>query len=333
MNESAHLQQEIFNSIKDKLPSNLSLVQTIAQVLNISTDSAYRRIRGEKPLSLEELSLLSRKFDVSIDYFLNKNSDNITFSCTHIRPENIEVREWLQKLNQDLTKLRELKNVEVFYSVKDPSIYHNFHIPEIAAFKLFFWERTLFRFPKYESQKFSLSEIPEENIKLGEHMLRMIAKTPITEIWNKDTFRMLLNQIEFYWLSGFIASKNDLKELLNKTEEWIHHMKHQAEVGQIFKYGEQPNHDLPYNFTMYCNEVILNDNTIMVKYQNGISSYITFNVLSLLQTSNLPFCTEVENHFKGLIRISNLISQSGEKERNKFFNEQLKTLQAFRNRI
>ncbi len=45
------LQKELFISIKNALPFHISLVDTIADLLNISYDSVYRRIRGETHLA------------------------------------------------------------------------------------------------------------------------------------------------------------------------------------------------------------------------------------------------------------------------------------------
>ncbi len=49
------VQQIFFQHIKSNLAAHLSLVDEVAELLNISNDSAYRRIRGEKPLSFEEI--------------------------------------------------------------------------------------------------------------------------------------------------------------------------------------------------------------------------------------------------------------------------------------
>lgn len=45
---SIELQQHFFDHIKERLPTHLSLVDEVAELLSISNDSAYRRIRGEK---------------------------------------------------------------------------------------------------------------------------------------------------------------------------------------------------------------------------------------------------------------------------------------------
>ena len=43
----------LMERIKDALPSNMSLVDELADLLQVSNDSAYRRMRGETALSIE----------------------------------------------------------------------------------------------------------------------------------------------------------------------------------------------------------------------------------------------------------------------------------------
>ena len=46
-------QQLFFNHIKSKLPLHISFVDEVAELLNISNNSAYRRIRGERPIGFD----------------------------------------------------------------------------------------------------------------------------------------------------------------------------------------------------------------------------------------------------------------------------------------
>ncbi len=57
--ENSPIQQALFSHIKGLVPANIAFVDAVAEVLDISNDSAYRRIRGEKPISLEEVRLLA----------------------------------------------------------------------------------------------------------------------------------------------------------------------------------------------------------------------------------------------------------------------------------
>ncbi len=68
--ETNELQKLLFQQIKNKIPANISFAEEIAEVLNISTDRAYRRIRGEKTVSFEALQRLCIKFQLSLDQML-----------------------------------------------------------------------------------------------------------------------------------------------------------------------------------------------------------------------------------------------------------------------
>ena len=47
MMDASQLQQEFFKMIKSSMPPGSSAIDEIAQVLNVSVDSVYRRMRGE----------------------------------------------------------------------------------------------------------------------------------------------------------------------------------------------------------------------------------------------------------------------------------------------
>src|SRR4051812_8026364 len=76
----SQLQMSLFQHIRSVLPQNLSLADEVAEILDVSIDSAYRRIRGEKQLSFEEIQKLSDHFKISVDKILNLKSDSILFS-------------------------------------------------------------------------------------------------------------------------------------------------------------------------------------------------------------------------------------------------------------
>ena len=74
------VQQIFFQHIKSNLAAHLSLVDEVADLLNISNDSAYRRIRGEKPLTFEEMSKLCVHYKISLDQLFHLNNDSYLFS-------------------------------------------------------------------------------------------------------------------------------------------------------------------------------------------------------------------------------------------------------------
>ena len=74
------LQDALFTALKSKLQPSESLVDSVAAVLEVSTDSAYRRIRGDKELSLSELLKLSSRYNISLDHLSNNRLDAFCFT-------------------------------------------------------------------------------------------------------------------------------------------------------------------------------------------------------------------------------------------------------------
>ena len=57
-------QAQFFKRLKPTIPAFSSLAAEVAATLKVSMDSAYRRIRGEKLLDFNEISLLCQEFKV-----------------------------------------------------------------------------------------------------------------------------------------------------------------------------------------------------------------------------------------------------------------------------
>ena len=59
------------------LPASVSLTDVVSEVLHVSSDSAYRRIRNETPLVLQEAKQLCEHFSLSLDQVLSLGSNSI----------------------------------------------------------------------------------------------------------------------------------------------------------------------------------------------------------------------------------------------------------------
>jgi transcriptional regulator with XRE-family HTH domain len=332
MNQDPTLQQIFFQQIKAKIPENLSFVHEVAELLGISYDSAYRRIRGEKELSMEELYQLSQRFNISLDALLGIKANNVVFRKFALSTGQFNIKNWLGMILEDVRTIHAMSHREMIYAAKDPPIFQYFHYPEIAAFKFFFWEKTIYDFPEYIDKKFRIDEIDPEIIEIGNTIRRMITKIPTIELWNEDTFRIFMRQIEYYWVSGYFARRADVTGLVDTIEKWIRHIQKEAELGYRFDEG-QTQEGIPNSYALYENEVVLNDNTIFVRAGEQMTTYVTFNVISLLVTRDQAFCSNVEHHMRQLMKKSNLISLSGEKERNRFFNKLLGMIEKTRQNL
>jgi transcriptional regulator with XRE-family HTH domain len=332
MDRAPDIQMDLFEQIRLRLSANTSFVHEIAELLGISYDSAYRRIRGVKTLDLNDLTKLTEKYNISIDALLKFKGNKALFDYYELDHEKFCMKDWVRIILEDTRKINEATEKQIIYAAKDPPIFQQFQFPEIAAFKMFVWQKTLFQFPEFENKIFSLEDFDHEIVDMRKQLLSMSMKIPTIEIWNEDTFNITLRQIEYYVVSGYFKKVDDVYNLCDKLEKWVNHIRKQAELGFKFIYGE-PEEGFENTFSMYENEVVLNDNTILITRDNVKIVYLTFNTLSLLITVSPLLCSNVENYLNKLIRKSNLISVSGAKERNRFFNKLLLTISEFRKRM
>ena len=236
MNPSSQIQEILFQSIKSKLPANISFVHDLSEILSISYDSAYRRIRGEKELSLAELKSICLHYNVSIDALFDFKSNHVIFNSLALGEEGFTFENWLQSLLEGIKRVYNSQQREIIYASKDLPVFYFFEFPEIAAFKIYFWHKTLMPVSEYENKLITL-EAPQHLFDLGHQMLSYYIKIPTIEIWSEATIASILNQIEYCFVSGFFARTEDVFRLCDVMDSWLNHVQRQAECGFQYRLG------------------------------------------------------------------------------------------------
>ena len=331
MNQSLTTQELLFQTIRNSLAPNISFVHDLSELLGISYDSAYRRIRGEKELSLDELKTLCFHYNISVDTLFNYKSSNVTFASLAIGENGFEIEHWLQSLLTSINRIYQCKEREIIYAAKDIPVFYYFEFPEIAAFKFYFWHKALIPSSNYENTLLSL-EPPANLFEPGRMMLASYIRIPTIEIWSEETISSILRQIEYCFISGFFTRKDDVFRLCDVLESLLNHVKAQAEYGYQFL-NTSPAEGIENSFKLFNNEVLVTDNTILVIADGMKTTYITYNVINQLITTNPVFCNLIEKSLRNLMQKSTLISGTSAKERYRFFNIMHEKVRALRTRI
>lgn len=318
--DSADIQVSFFQHIKSLLPPHLSLVDEVADLLGISTDSAYRRIRAEKPVTLDELHKISVHYKVSLDQFLHLQNDSFLFSGKLAAGTDNFYDLWLQKLLQDLTFMNTFEYKYLYYLTKDIPFIIFFQFPELAAFKSFFWMRSILHYEGLKGKKFSLKGTNSQFDEIARKITRLYNQIPATEIWNTESVNTTIRQIEFYRESNAFESKDEIEIIYAKFNELIDHIERQAESGKKFTVGENP--DLSKaTFTMFNNEVVLGDNTCLAELGKMRITYLNHSVINFITTRDERFNQYIFESIRNLINKSTQISVVGEKDRSRFFSK------------
>ena len=317
--DTNEMQQLFFNHIKSKLPVHLSFVDEVAELLNISNDSAYRRIRGEKTIGLDEIQILCNKYQVSLDQFLQINSNTVIFSGNRVNHSTFGFDKYLKELVTNLEFFNKLSNPQLFFITKDIPIFHFMHFPELSAFKFFFWKRTILGYPDLARQQFHGEESDEETARAAKNIIDLYCKISSTEIWIEESINITIKQIEYCKAANIFANKHILLKVYLQLEELMNHMELQAEAGKKFLYGQSPSSQAS-SFDIYLNECLIGDNTIFVQGGDRQITFLNHNGLNILATQDKGFCEFTFKNVQNTIKKSTHLSVVGEKERSMFFN-------------
>lgn len=328
--KSAFEMQELFiKHLKNTVPSNVSLVDDIADLLKISNDSAYRRLRNETVLSLDETYKICKHYRISADAIFSKQTNAVT--CNYIKltdsAENFE--RYLVSLENQLKLISKAENARIIYAAEEVPIFHSFHSEKLSVFKLFYWQRSVLNIAEYQNKKFDWDVIPEKLLQIAKNIHKTYLKIPSTEIWTIDTIQTSVKQVEYYFESGAFKDKEDAITILNELK---------ALAQSINRYAENENKTKKSNskiaaFGLYNSDLVIGTNCIHIAIDEQIVSYISFNTLNSLTTTNQQFCEEIEHWMKNLIKKSTLISGIAEKQRFQFFNKIYKSIDVSIERI
>ena len=321
------IQDYLFQRIREKLPVNVSLPDRIAELLFISNDSAYRRIRGETPLVLDEAKVLCQNFGLSLDQVLDVIDKSVCFNSVSVNASEYSFDKYLDGIIKSIKKLLPHPDSEIIYLSKDVSLFHNFYFRPLFAFRYYFWMKSIIQDPSFQNRKFSFDILPPETEEKGKELIKLYAQISSIEIWNTECVNSLISQIEYYREAGYLQP-DDIRMIYDALGKSVLHIKHQAEEGAKFFPGEMTS-SKKTNFQLFQNRIFLGDNTILVKAAGKKTVYLNYELLNYMVTQDEVFCHQVDNNIHDLMKRSTLLSIANEKQRNIFFNILLRKIPAY----
>jgi plasmid maintenance system antidote protein VapI len=321
------LQEVFIQKLKESLPKNVGLAEEIAEILEISTDSAYRRIRGETDLSIDEVFKLTKKYNISVDGVFSNLGDTVTFAYTKLTDSAENFEKYLLRILNHTKLINTFPDRKIIYIAEEVPIFLSFFAPKLIEFKLFYWQRSVLNVPDYQGKKFEFGIVPKKLIDIANEAATEYRKCPSVEIWTHETILTATRQLEFYVDSGVLKNKADALAILDDIRSMAEYVEKSAEAGrkEISSGAE--------NYQLYFSEVVLGTNCIYVQAGNSNYAYITFNTMNSLTTNNHEFCDETEHWLRNIIKKSTLISGVNEKERYRFFSGMYKNIDLCQNKV
>ncbi len=314
------IQQKLLGLIHDQIPDKFSYVDELSELLHISSDSVYRRLRGETLLSITEIQDLCLHYNISFDSVCGlENTGLVSFQYDPVRGAETFMK-YLISMRDVLKNLEQKGNAHIMYAAIDIPILHNFRFPLVSFFKSFYWLKSISNFPGFHELKFSRKILKTEFVELGKEINELYCKIPSTEIWTDLILNALLKQIDYYWDSGEFNTREDALELLEEVEKEFDYMQAAAEACSKNPDAKTPP-GKPVNFQVYFCDIEISNNCILIQDGTNRTAYLSTHTFNKMLTSNLVFTEETQRWMDSLLTKSTLISGIGEKQTKHVFPE------------
>ncbi len=301
------IQQEFLSAIKNLIPTSISFTEALSEILEISQDSAYRRIRGEKALTIDEIARLCSHFHISFDNFLQVNKNIVTFNYASLNTQQ-NFKDYLNRILEMLQKMQGVPNAQIIYGADDIPIFHHFNHREHTAFKIFYWQQSVLNLPEWQDKKFAVEEIEDETIQICKQIYDLYQKVSSIEIWTDESANSTFRQIIYYWEADLFKNREEMRIVCEQFLEILQNIEKSA--ASSFK---------KTNFQLYQSEIQVGNNCVLASFGNFQMVYLRHQTFNVMTTMNLDFCNETATFLKNLTKKSLLISGSSEKQRRKFF--------------
>jgi hypothetical protein len=301
--------------ILDCIPKNIKPIEYLIELLGISKESAYRRLRGEIPFTFREMSKLSLDLDFSIDEIIAKPCEARVLVNVQTCPDDNPSTAFLKRFEQYYNYLLHLENnpnVETTLTLN--------HIPAIASvyFKnlfQFFYFKWLHQNHEVSLKLYYSDVIIPDEIEALRKKVKFSAvncTNKITLILDLNFFASLVNEIQYYHRRKLINDE-DFENLKNDVLGFIDLLEDCARTG-IF--GQR------VKINIYLSSMNIEASSIHVKYNGGETSFIhTFSNYPI-SSGNPVLCEKHKKWIHSMKKYATLITQSNELLQSEYFDKQ-----------
>lgn len=325
-------QDEFMELINSRFPKKLDAVEYLSQLLHLGKDAVYRRLRGEKTLTYDEVVLLAKDLNISLDNLIFKEANIIPFTFNGLNQKVVSFDDYLTALVEDIQALSYLTDVHIYYASSEIPIFFYCMYPELIKFKLFVWGRTVWNNAALINTSFNFDLIPVPTIRIATELLSHYKLIDSTELWNLNIIDNTLNQIEYHLTSGAFEHPQDALILNDRLLDLIEHMRLMAGDGRKYLPNQQSD-EKSSEFNLFHNEMIYTNNTILVRSKEGNGLYTSFGNPNFLKTNDARVCDFTFDWFSKIMDKSNSISSNSEKVREQFFGKLKQKVESARSKL
>ena len=327
-----NLQTRLLDAVLARFRRRADCVDVLCRILNSSKDPIYRRLRGDTPLAPEEIAVIARHFNISLDGLVFGPNENVAVSFNGFSRQVNDFADYLQNYVADLEQIHRLPGCRLFYASSEVPVFSYMYLPELISFKLYVCGRTTWNLDYLRQRPFDFELVTPPVIRLSQTILDYYNSMDTNELWSLGIVDNTLAQIEYHVHSGGFRDNADALMLCDKMLEWAEHMRSMAAEGRKFNRGAKP-HEAGASLQLYHNEMVYTNNTLLIVSDVVKVVYAAFSNPNFIKSTDARLCNYVEDWFSNVIAKSAPITLGAEKSRDWFFKGLVKKIETVKRRI
>ena len=304
-------QLNYFINLQKQFPSKRLLKDEVMRVLSISSDAAYRRMRGATALSTNELFTLQEHFGgehTGANWFFNLSRGTVDAPG-----------KFIDHLEDGMARIQSL-GAEAELLIANPGIpfFHDVFAPQLTSFQLFIYGITCWEIPAWQNKPYHPNLIDHRVLDRARGIGEAAYQLPSRELWTSGMLDSVLTQIVFMHDSGRFATEGIAAAILDDLLRLVDRLETMAGHGRKFLPNTDP--DLGTTFRPALNELASRNDLLLVKTPQITLLSAPFLAPNFLETMDESAVAAGLRWFERVERGASALGRSAGKHRMRFFN-------------
>lgn len=318
------LNETILNELHKASTDERTPAQILFEVLHLSKESAYRRLRSDVKFTLDEAAKLSLALNFSLDLIIgNTTLEKSVFDISTSTLSDNYFNNVIRKLDDYVEFAREMENdtsSKAMFALN--CLPYTFYLgcDNVSRFKHYKW---LYQSATAETDlAYSDIRLSDELIEKQRAYVTQTKKiTQTIYIFDRNVFSSVKYDIEYFYNLNLITIE-DVKLLKKELLEMLNRIETIAKNGKF---------DTGKAVAIYISSVDIEASYSLYEYCRGSYSHLRIYGMSGVDTHSKSTARKQKEWIESHKRYSTVISKSGEMHRLQYFNAQRKAIESIVN--
>jgi hypothetical protein len=311
-----HIQNTLMNEIRKRIPKSSVLVSKLVELLFIEKEAVYRRLRGEVPFTFKEIAHISKELGISLDAILGIELDKS-------RPFQIKLPDFAYPQENDFAMLA--AHLEFLRSIGNMTHSEMGNVSNIIPQDIFTGFESLLKFMifnwnyHYDLKRVKTFHELEPSTRLMNAFMENFLETKKIKntyyVVDNQLILNFVNHVKYFQTLRLIESADVLK-IKKDLFDFLDYIEDMAINGYFRETGN--------SVSLYISDINITSNYCYIETDTVKFSLIKTFLLTSVTSLDEDTFEKMKNWVHSFIKISTLISATGEKQRILFLGNQRK---------